>query len=281
MKPIYSYLDFREFLLDYYNNMKENDNSFSYRSFSYSLGIKAPNFLQWIIEGKRYISIKKIAPVASVIGLNEDETQYFSVLVSFGQAKSISDKDKYFNRLLELRKPFTVSTLEEYQYDHFSNWYNEAIRVLLNMIDFHPHEHYSFRRLARMLRPKISESQARGAIKKLLSLGMAKKDEQGYIRQTERIISTGNEVRSFFIKRYHEGMIDLAKASMDNIPPEERDVSGITMNVSDSCFNLIKKEIQQTRKRILEMVDMDENPDNLYQLNVRLFPIAKKGEDDE
>lgn len=276
MKSIYSYLDFREFLLDYYNNMKESDSSFSYRSFSADLGIKAPNFLQWIIEGKRDISTKKIVPVASIIGLNEDETQYFTILVSFGQAKSISEKDKYFNRLLELRKPFVVSILDEYQYDHFSNWYNEAIRVLLNMIDFHPNDQYSFRRLARMLRPKISESQARGAIKKLLSLGMAKRDEQGYIRQTERLISTGDEIKSFYVKRYHEEMIDLAKASIDNIPSEERDISGITMNVSDACFDLIKKEIQQTRKRILELVDMDKDSNNLYQLNMQLFPIAKK-----
>lgn len=281
LETVYSYLDFREFLRSYYNRMKLEDKRFSYRSFSASIGLKAPNFLQWIIEGKRDLSTKNISSVAKVIGLHEDETQYFVILVMFGQAKSIAEKDQYFNRLIELRKPFVTSTLEEFQYEHFSNWYNEAIRVLLNMIDFHPNEQYAFRRLARMLRPKISESQARSAIKKMLALGLVVKDDKGYIRQAERIISTGDEVRSFFIKRYHEEMIDLAKASMDNIPSEERDISGITMNVSDKCFDLIKKEIQQVRKRILEFVELDEASDNLYQMNIQLFPIAKKGGVDE
>lgn len=281
MKSVYQYLDSKEYLSDYYQAMKSKDPSFSYRSFSASLGIKAPNFLQWIIEGKRDLAEKKIFPVASIIGLKNKEVEYFYLLVKFGQSKTISEKDDYFNKLIELRKPFVISVLDEYQYKHFNNWYNEVIRVLLNMINFNPNEQYAFRRLARMLRPKITESEARSAIKKMLALGLVKKDSEGYIRQTDKIISTGDEVRSFFIKRYHEEMIDLAKASMDNFPSEERDVSGITMNVSDKCFQLIKKEIQQTRKRILELIEMDEESDRLYQMNIQIFPIAKKDVIDE
>lgn len=281
MKSIYQYLDFREYLSDYYQVMKRKDSSFSYRSFSASLGIKASNFLQWIIEGKRDLAEKKIFPVATIIGLEDKEVEYFYLLVKFGQSKTISEKDDYLNKLLELRKPFIISVLDEYQYEHFNNWYNEAIRVLLNMINFNPNEQYAFRRLARMLRPKITESEARNSIKKMMALGLVKKDNRGYIRQTDKIISTGDEVKSFFIKRYHEEMIDLAKASIDNFSSAERDVSGITMNVSDKCFQLIKKEIQQTRKRILELIEMDEESDNLYQMNIQIFPIAKKGGADE
>lgn len=280
-QSVFEYLDFREFLSDYYTFRKAQDSSFSYRSFSASLGIKAPNFLQWIIDGKRDLSLKNIKPISTILNLDDNEADYFDTLVRFGQAKTVADKDLLFNLLLEKRKPFVVSTLDEYQYEHFNNWYNEVIRVLLNMVDFNPNEKYAFRRLAAMLRPKISETQARSAIKKMLLLGLVKKDNSGFIRQTDRIISTGDEVKSFFIKRFHGEMIDLAKDSMNSFSSDERDISAITMNVSDKCFELIKKEIQQTRKRILELVEIDEQSNNLYQLNMQLFPVARKDNDND
>jgi uncharacterized protein (TIGR02147 family) len=71
-------------------------------------------------------------------------------------------------------------------------------------------------------------------------------------------------------------MITIARESMDRFPSEIRDISSVTMSISDECFALIKKEVQQMRKRVLELVKIDTNPNNVYQLNFQFFPLVKK-----
>ena len=123
---IYSYLDYRLYLKDYYDSAKKINPRFSYRYFSERVGVKAPNFLQWLIEGKRNLAKVTIPKVAKALNLDKKETEYFSNLVLFTQAKTISAKTQYFNKLLEIRRPFKAGLISEAQYKHYSHWYNEA-----------------------------------------------------------------------------------------------------------------------------------------------------------
>lgn len=276
MPDIFRYIDFREYLRDYYNEQKEVNNQFSYRWFATKVGVKAPNFLQWIIEGKRKLAEGKVPVFCSILNLSEKESQYFSDMVHFIQSKSLGDKDFYFRSLLELRKPSPASNLTQAQYEHYSKWYNEAIRILLTYIDFKPDGELSYRKLGRMISPSISGGQAHKALDQMLHLNMIHTDKDGFLRTTEEITTTGDEVRSFFIKRFHESMITLAAESIDRFPSHVREISGITMSISDESFEIIKKEIQQTRKRILETVEMDKKSDTVYQFNVQLFPLVPR-----
>jgi uncharacterized protein (TIGR02147 family) len=273
---IYSFLDYRLYLKNYYNQAKKANHNFSYRYFSRKVGVKAPNFLQWLIEGKRNLAKNTIPKVAKALKLNQKESEYFTNLVLFTQAKTINTKTGYFEKLLEIRKSFNAKQLEESQYEHYSNWYYEAIRELLKYIEFNPKPRYAYRNLGKMVCPAITESQARKAIKQLLKLGLVFQDKNSIIKQSEDFITTGDEVNSFFVRKFHETMISLAKESQDRFQPEVRDVSSVTMSISDDCFALIKKEIRQMRKRVMELVEMDNKPNNVYQLNFQFFPLVPK-----
>ena len=78
------------------------------------------------------------------------------------------------------------------------------------------------------------------------------------------------------MQKFHEKMIALARESMDRFPSETRDISSVTMSISNDCFALIKKEVQQMRKRVMELITMDKQPENVYQLNFQLFPLVPK-----
>ncbi|MGA2506248.1 MAG: TIGR02147 family protein [Chitinispirillaceae bacterium] len=273
---IYSFLDYRRYLKAYYDYSKDHDPTFSYRAFSRQVGVKAPNFLQWLIEGNRNLAKKTIAKVASAMQLDPKEEEYFTALVHFNQSKTINEKTRFFEKLMELYPAVTATALTQAQYQHYANWYNEAIRELLNYYRLDPDEKWAFRKLARMLRPEITESQARTSLKQLMQLGLVKKRNDGRFRLVDEFITTGDEAKNFFIQKYHEAMITIARESMDRFPSEIRDISSVTMSISDECFTLIKKEVQQMRKRVLELVKMDTNPNNVYQLNFQLFPLVKK-----
>jgi uncharacterized protein (TIGR02147 family) len=274
IQNIYSYLDYRKFLSDYYKQAKKSTKGFSYRAFSRKAGIVAPNFLQWLIEGKRNLAARTVPRVIRALELDKKEAEYFTEMVWFCQAKTMKDQTAHFQKLVELRRPVEVKLMEETQYEHYNRWYNEAIRVSLKLSPFNPEEKYAYRKLGKRVSPAITESRAKNAVNQLLKLGLAEKGADGLIRQTDAILSTGNEVSSFLARKFQESMIDLARESMDRFPREQRDVSCITLTASDECFSMIKKEVQLVRKRIMELVRMDRDPKNVFQLNFQLFPLT-------
>jgi uncharacterized protein (TIGR02147 family) len=273
---IYKYLDYRLYLKDYYSFKKKHSPDFSYRYFSEQVGVKAPNFLQWLIEGKRNLALKTIPKVSRALQLDAREEEYFTALVRFNQAETIASKTTFFEKLIQIHAPVKSQKLSVAQYQHYNHWYNEALRELLKYYKFSSSEKYAYRKLGKKVCPVISESQARKAIQQMLQLGLLREDKDGIVRQNEDFITTGDEVNSFFVQKFHENMISLAKDSMDRFPSETRDISSVTVSVSDPCFLLIKKEIQQMRKRIMELVKMDKKPDNVYQFNFQLFPLIPK-----
>ena len=71
-------------------------------------------------------------------------------------------------------------------------------------------------------------------------------------------------------------MGELAVRSLDEVPVNERDVSGLTIGVSEDAYYRITKEIEDFRRRIASIVMQDTDEDRVYRLNVQLFPLTKK-----
>jgi uncharacterized protein (TIGR02147 family) len=271
---IYLYLEYRKYLSDYYSLKKRITSSFSFRSFSHRAGFSAPNFLQLLIQGKRNLKRSSIPNVSQAIGHTGEEARYFEAMVLFDQAKTIREKTRCFTTLSEARKPYQISAITDLQFEHFNKWYHKAIRELLGFYAFDENEKYAYRTLAAMLSPPITESEARKSVKLLLKLGLLCKDDKGRVVQADRFISTGDEVNSLFIRTFHQAMIDRAKEAVDRVPPPERDISSLTVTVSDKGFAMLKQEIRLFRKRLLDTVKLDTGPHNVYQVNFQLFPLT-------
>ena len=70
-------------------------------------------------------------------------------------------------------------------------------------------------------------------------------------------------------------MGELAVQSLDKVNVEERDISGLTIGISEQAFSRITKEIAEFRRRVSSIVMEDECSDRVYRLNVQLFPLTK------
>jgi uncharacterized protein (TIGR02147 family) len=271
---IYIYLEYRKYLKEYYAFQKKRSKSFTYRHFSQSAGFSTPNFLQLLIQGKRNLKKSSIAKVSHALHHSIEEAAYFELLVNFDQAKTVAEKTHYFMALSEARKPYQISPIHELQFEHLRTWYHKAIRELLGFYAFNEKEQYAYRKLAALLSPPITEREARNSVKLLLKLGLLKRSEDGSIIQAERFISTGDEVRNLSVRTFHQAMIQRAGEAVDRINPEHRDISSLTVTVSDNGFAMLKKELQLFRKRLLEVVKSDSDPKNVYQVNFQLFPLT-------
>ena len=274
MKPnIFEYSDYRQYLSDVYTYFKKTRPSFSYRYFSKKAGFSAPNFLKLVTEGKRSLTLKCIPKFAKALGINKQEAEFFRSLALFNQAKNSDEKTQYYQEMIKCRRFREINQLSKEVFRYYSNWYNIAIREMVNLPQFKEDPEW----IASHVFPSIKPKQAQQALGLLLKLGMLKKDKKKKLVQSDPIVTTGPEVRSVAVANFHRSMLKLADKVLDDVPSLQRDISAVTIGVAKGQLPQIKNMIGQFRKELITTLrSSGGKPDEIYQLNIQLFPIVRK-----
>lgn len=270
MKKIFEYDDYRLFLKDYYIEKKRTTGHFTYRYFSALAHFSSPVFLKLVMDGKSRISDKSIANLIVALNLNPSEARYFETLVHFNQSKSFEKKKRFFEELRSQSKDLKVTILGEDQYDFYTKWYHAVLRELVphcgNIADA--------KTLGKMVYPPITARVVKKALALLKKIDVLKENEDGSLSQTSKLISTGSEAGSLAIRELHLQMSRLASAAIENVPMEERDISGLTIGISQNNFTRLKKELEDFRARIMSMALDDADVERVFRLNLQLFPLS-------
>ena len=269
---LFHYLDYREYLRDWYQEAKAKHSGFSYRAFAKKAGFQSPNFLQLVIDGKRNLTQASLSKVAKGLGLNKQEAEFFENLVWFTQAKTHGEKDRRYRDLLQSRKFSTVKPMEKEQYEFYSTWYHPVVRELVLSKEFDGTPEW----LSAKIHPAITPQQAAKSLELLEKLHFLKKGKNGKYQQTSSVVSTGAEVKSLTLMNYHQGLLELSRDLLEELAPSDRDISAMTLGVDKDRLPQLKREIQEFRQRILKLVSLDNQPDEVVQLNVQLFPLTRR-----
>ena len=267
---LYNYLDYREFLKDYYQYLKSQDKKFSQRYLALKLEVKSSGFLSEIFTGKRNLSQKNILQWFKVLDLDKDQRNYFESLVNFNQSGSLTEKGYWLQKMMECKKVNLV-LLNKDLYEYFSKWYYTAIREMF----FFYKEVADPKKIAAQLNPQIKADEAKAAIALLERLGMIEAKHEGSYSQKETMLSTGDQVKSVEVANFQLQTIDLAKSAITDIPSRQRDISTLTLSISEEGFKKITEILKATRKEILKVAQNDSNEDRVYQMNIQLFPLTK------
>jgi uncharacterized protein (TIGR02147 family) len=146
-----------------------------------------------------------------------------------------------------------------------------AVRELLNVYRFDG----DYQKLARKLRPAITASQAKSAVKLLLDTGLVDIDPEGFYRLTEKLISSGEDIDSVMADNFHTNMGDLAVQSLQEIDSQQRDFSALTLSLSQEGFQTICSKVARFRREVLEVARRDGIADQVFQLNFQFFPVSQ------
>lgn len=269
MKPVLQYSDFREFLRDFYQERKAH--GFSFREFSKAAGYSSPVFLKLVIEGKANLSEAGTERVAQATGLVGADAEYFRILVQMNQAKDSGEKKQLFAELRKIARENKVKIVGEDQYDYYESWVTPVLRELLPTM---PNAKIS--EIAKALEFAAPTNEIRKSKATLLRAGFLEQDADGNFVQTDRRISTGNlELPSLAVRGMHRQMGELAVKALEEIPPEERDISGLTLGAPESVLPRIKAEIEEFRRKISAIATESPRTDRIYRLNVQFFPLTK------
>jgi uncharacterized protein (TIGR02147 family) len=60
-----------------------------------------------------------------------------------------------------------------------------------------------------------------------------------------------------------------------SLPLSERDMSGLTMGITRRAYERIRKELADCRRRIMAIVTEDDDTEQVYRLNLQLFPMSE------
>jgi uncharacterized protein (TIGR02147 family) len=270
MNPLFEYMNFRDYLRDYYEDKKKAHAFYSFRLFSQKAGFTSPNFFKLVIDGKRNLSKESAFKFSKALGHTKKEADYFENLVFFNQSKTLEEKNAYLSNVMRFRGKSDPKKIEESEYSYYSNWYNPVIRELVIAMDFKE----NFKKLGQAAIPAISEAEARQSVKLLAELGFIQKNGDGTYSKTSAVLTTGPQVRSVAIANYHKVMMQRASESIERFSAVQRDISSLTLSVSPQAFAAIIARIQDFRKEILELSEMDENRQKVVQLNLQLFPLS-------
>lgn len=258
MDSIYATLDYRDYLKTYYAERKAAQRSFSYRVFAQALDMDQSQLAK-ILIGQLHLARESIPAITRYFQWSGSETAYFEALVNFGRATTSTETRLWYDRLQSLR-PADCICLAAEQMEYFRHWYTPVIRALATI-----HPGVGADSLANWTRPTITKLQAKQSLETMLHLGLL----------AEPHVSSGKKTHSPLLRDYHRQCIALAQDSLENIAPDERDISSLVAGLDAKAMSDLRDMIREFRLSVQKRIDQVDHADRVVQINFQLFPVSQ------
>ena len=70
-------------------------------------------------------------------------------------------------------------------------------------------------------------------------------------------------------------MMSIAAESLDRFGASEREVSAVTVGLSEETFGKVQKMVEEFRSQIMLLAEEDKSKERVYQINFQVFPLSK------
>ena len=269
MKPIIEYESYRAYMQDFYDQRKRCS-AFSWREFSRLAGFSSPIYLKLVCEGKSNLSQIGVERVAMAMGLAGYELVYFRSLVAFDQAKKDADKKRAYEGMVEIASAHKVRVLDSVAFAFYESWKNSVLRELAaNMPGAKPSD------LAHLCYQKISAEEVKDTLAFLVKAGLLKKTSENSYEQSEKSVKVSGEAMPVAVRAMHRQMAEFAMKAVDEIPPTERNITGLTLGLTGRAYQRIVTELDSFRRKIIAIATEEDGMDQVYRLNLQLFPLTR------
>jgi uncharacterized protein (TIGR02147 family) len=267
---VFHYTDFRAFLADAAAALKAWDSRISHRFINRKVGATSAGWFADVVKGRISLTGRFMVGLVRFLNLKPRQSQYFEALVNYAQAGSPEERARHLETMMSLQE-LRMDTVGRDQFEFYGHWCHAAIRELLCFHDFDG----SFEELGRRLRPPLNARQARKSLELLAKLDLIHKDAQGRWRPSATLLKKDPAFKSLNLHRYLGAFADMAKDALIRFPKEERDISCLTLSLSEEGFAEAKAELADLRKRLLERAAKEKRPTKVFQCNLQFFPLSQ------
>ncbi|MDB5047241.1 MAG: hypothetical protein JWO30_312 [Fibrobacteres bacterium] len=278
MQPINTYLDYRKYLRDHYEEQKRRNPRYSHRLFARKAGLTSTGFFSEVISGKRQLAPAAVLRFCKALKLTAQDQACFETLVAFNQAKTMEERNHHFTKLSSLRGS-RVDIVGGERYEFYRHWYHAALRELINCRPVRGKSREDFALLGQSLEPPIPAAKAKESVELLLRLGFIERGANGILKQATPLISTGDLTAAppttLDVDNFQAAMLELARRALDKQPRSRRDFSTLTLSLSAAGEAAAQTEIAALRKRLMALAEKDEGADRVRQFNFQSFSLSK------
>lgn len=247
IKNYYEGENFHSYLLNAFQERKSKNPRFSIRSFARLLEIDQ-SLLSKVLKGQR--------------GLSPETTKKCLVILN-------ADEESVNKMVEKSSKRIKFDKLNEDIFETISDWEYFAVLELFTLKDFNGTE----RNIA--LKLSLSPLRSKEVLERLLRLNLVSRDN-GVYHLTSGNTSwapTGNTTEAK--KKLQRQLMEKSLNSLDEDPYDIRDHSSVTLAIKKSELPSFKKTLKDVRKQLTEMFQKPGDFDEVYQLNISLFPLTK------
>jgi uncharacterized protein (TIGR02147 family) len=271
LPDIFQYIDYRMYLAEAFNAKKKAVRGFSYRTFA-ARAAASPSLLKDVIQGRRNLTVPVAEKFGSALGLDGKARLYLAMMAEFGNAKRAKEKNAAFEQLVRLRRQAKLTIVDASQHAFWSQWHHPVIRELVTVQGFQEDPNW----ISEHVTPRISPSQAKQSIDLLLKWGFLRRNLRGRLVHSDPAFTTEYESPGMVVRQFNQEMIALGMTAPDRFPPARREISGLTLGLSETSYERIKERIRSFKEEILDLILEDKAPTRLVcQLNVQLFPFLE------
>jgi uncharacterized protein (TIGR02147 family) len=263
-------LSVQELLQHIYEELKEQLPRYSYRAFSRDLGFGETNYLHLICSQKRPLSLRSAQQVVNHLGLHAERRTWFLSLVAHNGARDVAKRTEGINKAFEVRQKTIQNDLTRDEMEFFGKWYHPVVREMVGRADFKPEPRW----IAAQLRPRITADQAKQSLDLLVRLGYIECSDDNSWRLTHSHIRVPEGANHLSIHKYHQEMLSLSELSLTEVDKNERDLSALTVMLSAHQIAEVKQLLRETRRKIVEISEQASSENNIFQLNMQLFPVT-------
>lgn len=274
---LFTYLDHRAFLRDWFDWRKVENKRYSYRVFARMAGLRTPSLLVHVINGERNLTASSAEAFMKAMRLDDEERAFFRDLVELECGGTPDVRNAAMERISATKRFREARQIEGEAWRCLSHWYYAAIHELVRVPGFRADPRW----IAGTLRPPITEAEAATALAELQSLGLLVQGEDGRLRQADASLVTPPEIMGLAANNYHRGASRLAGESVTAFPAPERHLLGVTVACSAALVPTLKAELNALQARMLDLCDAEGvDPERVFQVNLQLFPLsAPDGQD--
>jgi uncharacterized protein (TIGR02147 family) len=282
---IFSCLNYREYLARWFAARKQLQSGYSGAMFAKKARISSHTLLGMVIRGERNLSYETTRGFIRALGLKGKEALYFEKLVFFAQSKDSEDRAYYLDQLSSISQgegKKLITRIKDHA-SYFSHWYVVAIRELVGVQGFQPDPEW----ISKKLKRKITKVQAKEAWDLLLHLAMVERvtgpisGDDG--KENYRIVSPSIDIDpgviDFALRNYHKEYLERAKAAIDGESIDERELSSLTLSISNQDLPHLKERIKEFRKNLNhEFPTGSGDRSHVVAVNLQALILTQKGD---
>ena len=259
---------YRDFLKAVYEVLKGNFKPYSYYHFSEDIGLGYCPASRLIINGSRPLTVNAGKKICESIGLVLSQRAYFLKLVEVGRKASPSET---MDHLVE-KKQVLASELGKEQLEFFRHWYNSALLEYLRFYDGPPAA-----AIGRKMIPKVSVGKIVKSLDLLQKLNYIKFDTgKNKFEVIVEQVHTEKDVVGVSYQAYHDQYISLARESITKLKTEDRTIASASITTSPKLKKEIVRRFYKAIEEVMKEADECEGTDEVTQVNIQIFPVAKK-----